>query len=99
LFVVLRPDHQDFQGTAVTVELARRLQVEEIALLVNKIPATMDLQELRDQVERVYQTPVAGMFPLALELMQVASSGIFSLRFPSHPFTAEVQGVARRIMQ
>jgi MinD-like ATPase involved in chromosome partitioning or flagellar assembly len=99
LFVVLRPDHQDFQGTAVTVELARRLQVAEMALLVNKIPATMDMQGLREQVERVYQTPVAGMFPLTMELVQVASSGVFCLRFPSHPFTAEVQGVARRIMK
>ena len=66
LFVVLRPDHQDFQGTAVTVELARRLQVAEMALLVNKIPATMDVPGLREQVERVYQTPVAGMFQLTM---------------------------------
>lgn len=99
LFVVLRPDHQDFQGTAVTVELARRLQVAEMALLVNKIPSTMDVQGLREQAETVYQTPVAGMFPLTMELVQVASSGVFSLRFPSHPFTAEIQSVARRIMQ
>ena len=32
---VLRPDHQDYQGTAVTLEVARRLNVPDLFLVVN----------------------------------------------------------------
>ena len=38
LVLILRPDNQDFQGTAVTVELARRLEVPQMLLVVNKVP-------------------------------------------------------------
>ena len=36
--IVLRLDRQDYQGTAVTVELARRLAVPQISLLVLLVP-------------------------------------------------------------
>ena len=42
LLLVMRPDNQDFQGTAVTAELARRLEVKQMLLLVNKVPPSMD---------------------------------------------------------
>ena len=38
LLLILRPDKQDYQGTAVTVDIARRLEVPELLLLVNKVP-------------------------------------------------------------
>ena len=66
LLVILRPDNQDYQGTAVTVELARKLEVAQMLLLVNKVPDGTNLVALREKVESIYQTPVAGMFPLNL---------------------------------
>ena len=42
LLVVLRPDRQDYQGTAITVEVARELDVPEILFLVNKVPCSFD---------------------------------------------------------
>ncbi len=38
LAIVLRPDQQDFQGTGVTVEVARKLDVPRMVLVVNKVP-------------------------------------------------------------
>ena len=38
LMLVMRPDSQDFQGTAVTAELARRLEIPEMLIVVNKVP-------------------------------------------------------------
>jgi len=99
LLIVLRPDNQDFQGTAVTIELARRLRVQEMLLLINKVPSSMDAQALQQQIEKVYQLPIAGVFPLNMEMVQVASGGIFCLRYPTHPFTAELNSVAQQIIQ
>ncbi len=98
LLLVLRPDNQDFQGTAVTLELARRLDVSNILLMVNKVPPGMDREALRPKVESAYRAKLSAMLPLNYEIVRVASGGIFINRFPDHPFTRELQTVANRIL-
>lgn len=95
--LILRPDNQDFQGTSVTVELARLLDVHEIMVILNKVPASMDRSLLREQVEHAYRAPVVGMLPLCSEMAELASSGLFVNRFPDHPLSQELRGVAARI--
>lgn len=97
LLLVMRPDNQDFQGTAVTAELARRLDVKQMLLIVNKVPSTMDRQALREKVENLYSTEVAGVLPLNEGIVQVASGAIFSNRYPEHPFSRGLRAIADRI--
>jgi MinD-like ATPase involved in chromosome partitioning or flagellar assembly len=97
LVLILRPDRQDFQGTAVTVEVARKLGVPELLLVVNKALPSMDLTALKQRVEDTYHAPVAALLPLSEEMLQLASGGIFSLHYPDHPFTRTVQRLAQRI--
>ncbi len=97
--LIMRPDSQDFQGTAVTVELARRLEVERILIILNKIPAAMDRTLLREQVEAGYRAPVIGMLPLSNEMAELASSGIFVNGHPDHPLTRELIRIANQVMQ
>jgi septum site-determining protein MinD len=96
--LVLRPDSQDFQGTSVTVELARRLNVEKILVMLNKVPASLDRAALREQVEAGYGAPVIGMLPLNSEIAELASSSIFVNRHPEHPFSKELKNVSARIL-
>ncbi len=96
--LVLRPDQQDFQGTAVTVELARRLDVTEMLLLVNKVPPGTDYQQLRQHIESAYKVEVATLLPLNTEIVQLASEGIFVNRYPQHPVTRELELFAQRIV-
>ncbi len=98
LLLVLRPDNQDFQGTAVTLELARRLDVENILLVVNKVPPGMDRGKLREKVESAYDAKVTAMLPLNYEIVRLASAGIFINRYPDHPFSRELQTVADRML-
>ncbi len=88
LVIVLRPDQQDFQGTSVTVEVARRLDVPKIVMLLNKVPAALDLAALRQRVEERYEVPVVAALPHADDLMLLGSAGIFVLQFPEHVVTA-----------
>lgn len=97
LVVILRPDRQDFQGTAVTVDVARKLDVPKTLLVVNKALPAFDFAVLREQVETTYNAPVAGIVPLSEEMVQLASSGIFCLRYPNHPFTQTVEGIVEQI--
>ncbi|MBI3823700.1 MAG: MinD/ParA family protein [Planctomycetes bacterium] len=96
--LILRPDQQDFQGSAVTVEVARKLKVAQMLLIVNKALPSMDFVAMKKLVENTYQAPVAGIFPLTEEMMLLGSSGLFVLRYPEHRFTKEVHRVAAQIV-
>jgi len=98
LLIILRPDRQDFQGTAVTVEVARKLEVPDMFLLLNKVLPSFDLDDLKQKAEETYQTPVVGTLLYSEEMMELASSGIFCVQYPDHPFTQVIEAVAQRIM-
>jgi septum site-determining protein MinD len=97
LAVILRPDHQDYEGTAVTLEVARKLKVPRMLLIVNKLPSVFDPDEVRGYVESIYHCPVAGILPHSDELMALASAGVFALRYPNHPLTQRIQEIASQI--
>jgi MinD-like ATPase involved in chromosome partitioning or flagellar assembly len=97
LVLVLRPDQQDFQGTAVTVEVARKLEVPEILLVVNKVLSDYDFDEVRAEIERTYDLPVAGMLPLSEDVIRLASAGVFCVEEPEHPISQEIRRIAQRV--
>ncbi len=98
LAIIMRPDNQDFQGTSVTVEVARRLDIERMVLVVNKVPTSFDFNDVKAQVERLYKCDVAAVLPHSDEMMALASSGIFVLRYPDHPVTASIKQVVAKLM-
>ena len=98
LAVVMRPDSQDYEGTGITIEVARQLEVPNLMLVVNKAPAVLDHSSLQAQVEQTYNCPVAAVLPHSDDLMTLASDGLFVNCFPVHPVTALYQQVADRFM-
>ena len=97
LLLLLRPDRQDFQGTAVTVDVARRLEVPALYLIVNKVPRGVDTDDLREQMTAAYAAETVAILPLAEEVVQNASGGLFSLTNPDHPWSQQMRGVAERL--
>jgi MinD-like ATPase involved in chromosome partitioning or flagellar assembly len=97
LVLILRPDRQDYQGTAVTVDVANRLKVPKMLLVANKVPSVLDPNGLKEQLESAYRTTVAGLLPSSDDLMVLASSGVFSVSFPDHPWTKEMRSIADQI--
>jgi MinD-like ATPase involved in chromosome partitioning or flagellar assembly len=98
LFIILRPDEQDYQGTAVTVEVARKLDVPKMLLVVNKVLADFDFAKVKRRVEETYNCEVAGVLLLSEDVVRLGSAGIFSLRYPEHSFTATIREIASRVM-
>lgn len=98
LVIILRPDRQDFQGTAATVDIARRLQVPELLLVINRVLPAYDFDALRKNVETTYHAKVAGVLPNSDDVMQLASSDIFCLRYPNHPFSQTLVSIAKQLM-
>ena len=97
LVIIMRPDQQDYQGTAVTVDVARKLEVPNMMLVVNKVPQVFDIEDVRKRVENTYDCQVAAVLPHSDEMMALASSGIFSLRYPDNEVTKGYEQIAESI--
>lgn len=98
LLLVLRPDQQDFQGTAVTVEIARRLEVPNMLLLLNKMPSMMDAAAVRQQVESTYRVPLGACLPMDEDIAMNASSRPFVLAHPDHSWSQQVRQLAQLLL-
>ncbi len=98
LVIILRPDQQDFQGTAVTVDIARGLDVPSLFLVVNKALTRYNFNEMKETIEKTYQAPVAGILPLTEDMADLGSADIFSLRYPDHPWSKTLREVAATVL-
>jgi len=97
LLLILRPDRQDFEGTAITVSIARRLKVPEMLLVVNKVPGAIDREDLLAQLAENYDAEAIAALPLAEDVAMNASSDLFSITNPEHDWSQQLQVVADRI--
>lgn len=98
LVVILRPDQQDYQGSAVTIDVARRLQVPKLLLVVNKVLSSFDFNAMRAEVAEVYGAEVAGLIPLSEDMLGLGSSGIVRTIHPTSAVAREVETIADRIL-
>jgi len=98
LLIIMRPDQQDYQGTAVTVDVARKLDVPCVMMVVNKVLPSYDFDELQKKVEETYNVPVAGVLPESDEMLALGSSGVFSLKYPDHRLTRTLRSIAEQII-
>lgn len=98
LVVIMRPDQQDYQGTAVTIDVARKLDVPRLLLVVNKTPQSYDEEDVRSKVEQAYNCKVTAILPHSDDMMALASSGIFALRYPDHPITLRLKTVIAELL-
>ena len=98
LLMVMRPDSQDYLGTAVAIEVAERLDAADIRLVVNKLPSHFDKESVRDRVSASYGIPLGALLPLSDDLLTLASSGLAVLEYPNHPWSDGVRALADQLM-
>lgn len=97
LLVLMRPDQQDFQGTAVTLDVARKLDLHETYLVLNKVLDRLDPVALKAEVETSFGATVVASLPESEDLLALGSAGIFSLLHPEHRFSQAVDALAERV--
>jgi septum site-determining protein MinD len=98
LALIMRPDSQDYQGTGVTVDVAQKLGVPRLLLVVNKVPAAFSEAGVLQRVQETYNCEVGAVLPHSDEMMTLASSDIFALRFPDHLVTKRLRALADRLV-
>lgn len=99
VILILRPDSQDYMGTSVTVEVARKLDVKDLLMVVNKVPEMFDFDQVKETVSKQYNCEVVALLPHSDEMMILGSAGIFALKHPDSPVTAGLKQLAKRMME
>ena len=66
-------------------------------LAINKALSSMNFDALKQKVEEAYNLPVVGIFPLSEDIVQLASEGVFCLKYPTHPITQEFMKLAKQL--
>ena len=83
LLLVVRPDRQDFEGTAVTVDLARQLDVQDANIVLNKVPPRMDRPVPPARAEVALDVPEPAILPVCAGQHNRGSDGHFCLALPA----------------
>jgi MinD-like ATPase involved in chromosome partitioning or flagellar assembly len=97
LVVILRPDEQDYQGTAVTFEIAKRMEVPRTYLVANRVPPEFDAKSYNAELEKTFQHPVLGVIPFSYGLMMAQSKQVYCFASPNDPFSIAVKAMAGMI--
>lgn len=81
------------------MDVAKKLDVPKLLMLVNKVPSTLDPEDVRARVEQTYDAKVAAVLPHSDEMMSLASSGIFSIRFPDNSVTKGLRSLVEQLKE
>jgi MinD-like ATPase involved in chromosome partitioning or flagellar assembly len=98
LVMVMRPDSQDYLGTAVAIQVAQQLDVPRTLIAVNKLPQGLDPDRVRQRVIDSYAVPVGALLPLSDDLLAIASGGLAILQYPEHAWSLGLQHLATQLL-
>jgi MinD-like ATPase involved in chromosome partitioning or flagellar assembly len=97
LFVVARIDEQDLLGTAATLDVARRLQVPEIRIVINKRPNIYEDKAITGEVEKKFKSSVVTIIPMLPLLIDAGSRYVVTMRHPDSEFTKCIESIYEAI--
>lgn len=97
LFVILRPDQRDFFGTGILLDVAQKLGVPDVELLVNQIPPDFEINQVLTEVSKTYQRPTVLGLPYSEVIAASASAGLIVLRQPDSPEAKQFNDLADHV--
>ncbi len=98
LLIILRPDEQDYLGTAITLEIAKRMEVPQTFLIANRVPHEFAIEVFRKNLENSYNHQVIGVLPFSYALMTSQSKELYCYTSPDDPFSVEMRTIAEKIL-
>jgi septum site-determining protein MinD len=98
LFIVMRPDEQDFQGTSVTVDIARKLNVKNISIVVNMVAPSFNKKQVEKEVVKAFKCKVAEVLPHTYKLTELASNGLHCKRSPNDEWSLKIMNIADSLL-
>ena len=83
------------------MDVAKKLDVPKMLIVVNKVPEQFLAHggdvKLRADVEQKYEATVGAVFPHSDHMMTLASSGIFSLKYPDDEMSKSLHKLVEQL--
>lgn len=98
MLIVLRPDAKDYEGSAVLLQVARKLRCPNVSLVLNQV-RDADTGALIEQVTAMFDTPIAALIPEAADAAAFDGNGAFVLEQPEHPASLAVRSLIAPLLQ
>lgn len=98
LLLVLNPTVQDYQDTAVFVDLAQRLQVQQVALVASQVAPDLDVEQLVESLANAYQIPVLGTLTTVKPIEHSKYPHLLCQAQPAHAYSQGLQEVASKLL-
>jgi len=99
LIAVMRLDQHDYQGTSVSTDVAARLGVPNIGIVVNMVASEQDLAHVIDKTKDAYGHDVYAALPNSKTSLALAKHGMLVLENPNHPLSRGIVQLAERSAQ
>ncbi len=97
LLIVTRMDKQDFAGTAITIEIAKKLGVKNILIVVNLVPQDYDGEYITKEIEKKFECKVAGLMFYDKNIARLGSENLFSIVEPKSKWTQQIIKIAKEL--
>ncbi len=98
LIIILRLNQHDYQGTSVTMDVVRQLNIPRIVLMVNEAPTVFNVDDIKAKMEQTYDCEVVAILPHVDQIMALANKDIFALRYPQHRLTSILKDAAMNLI-
>jgi septum site-determining protein MinD len=96
VLVVMRPDRQDYEGTSITITVARKLGAQPV-LVINMLPPIFDEGDVANTAGQTYGVPVWAVIPHSQEVLNNGSSKLIYLSNPDHIFSRRIGQIYREL--
>ena len=93
LVLILQVDPSYYQDTAVAIEIAKKLKVPDVFLILNNTPGSIDLEKAREQMEQIYQRKVIAILPQSIDIATLASGGLLIFEKPGAPILNDLRQI------
>jgi MinD-like ATPase involved in chromosome partitioning or flagellar assembly len=94
LIILMRLEQQEYQGTGVIVDVARKLDVSDVQIAASQTPPVYSAPQIEQQVKNAYHCPLLMSLPYSSEVIGLGGAELFLPRYPGHPITTQLNQAA-----
>lgn len=99
LILVMRLEQQEYQGTGVMVDVARKLEIGRVQVFANQVPPIYFPPQIEEQIKTAYHCPLLMSAPHSEELIEMTGKDVLVLRHPQNPISLRFGQVATQFVQ
>jgi septum site-determining protein MinD len=98
LIILIRPDQQDYYGSAVISEVANKLEIPHIYMICNKVFTNQNEEQLKQQITQVFGYDVLGVIPLSEDWARLESGSLIVVTNPHHRVSLALNDITERLV-